>query len=104
MTMVRSMVMKTISAGKFKAQCLALMDDVKATGEPVVITKRGEPVAKLVPIDQKKKSILGFMEGEARIVGDIESPAYPTESWDIVSGTEPVIPPPPSETPEKKNR
>ncbi|ABF41638.1 Prevent-host-death protein [Candidatus Koribacter versatilis Ellin345] len=86
--------MKTISAGKFKAQCLALMDDVNETGEPVLITKRGKPVAKLIPIDSKKKgSLLGFMEGEFEIIGDIESPAYPTESWDIVSGTEPVIPP-----------
>lgn len=84
--------MRTISAGKFKAQCLALMDDVNETGEAVVITKRGKPVAKLIPIDRKKKSILGFMEGEFKIVGDIESPAYPTESWDIVSGTDPVIP------------
>jgi prevent-host-death family protein len=86
--------MKTISAGKFKAQCLALMDDVKETGEPVLITKRGEPVAKLVPIDRKKGSILGFMEGEFEITGDIMSPAYPTESWDIVSGTKPIFPPP----------
>ncbi|HEY3927629.1 MAG TPA: type II toxin-antitoxin system Phd/YefM family antitoxin [Candidatus Koribacter sp.] len=95
--------MKTISAGKFKAQCLALMDDVNATGEPVLITKRGKPVAKLIPIDQKKpKSILGFMEGEAKIVGDIESPAYPTEDWDIVSGTDPVFPP--EESKGKKTR
>jgi len=93
--------MKTISAGKFKAQCLALMDDVNETGEPVLITKRGKPVAKLIPIDRKPKSVLGFMDGEFKIVGDIESPAYPTESWDIVSGTEPVFP---SESPDKAKR
>jgi prevent-host-death family protein len=42
------MVMKTISAAAFTARCLPLMDDVKETREPVVIPKRGKPVAKLV--------------------------------------------------------
>ena len=42
--------MKTIAAGKFKARCLTLMDDVQATRQPILITKRGKPVAKLVPV------------------------------------------------------
>ena len=76
--------MKTVSAGKFKAKCLALMDDVKATGEAIVITKRGEPVAKLVPIDRQPKDIFGFMRGKLKVVGDIESPVLPIENWEIL--------------------
>ena len=45
-----------ISAGKFKATCLKLMDRVASTGEPVIITKRGKPLAKLVPIREDKRT------------------------------------------------
>ena len=43
--------MKTMAAGEFKARCLQVMDEVRSTRTPVVITKRGKPVAKLVPAD-----------------------------------------------------
>ncbi|MGA7685009.1 MAG: type II toxin-antitoxin system Phd/YefM family antitoxin [Terriglobales bacterium] len=66
--------MKKIAAGEFKARCLTLMDDVQATRQPILITKRGRPVAKLVPADDPKDNFLGRLEGEFRIVGDIESP------------------------------
>jgi prevent-host-death family protein len=55
-----------ISAGKFKATCLKLMDRVAATGEPIVITKRGKPLAKLVAIREDKthpRSGVGSMKG-----------------------------------------
>ena len=45
-----TMVMQLISASQFKAQCLALLDDVALTGEEIVVTKRGRPVARLVAI------------------------------------------------------
>lgn len=48
--------MKTIAAGKFKAVCLQTLDDVAATKRPVVITKRGKPVAKLVPIAESRQT------------------------------------------------
>lgn len=76
--------MRTVSAGKFKAQCLALMDDVKSTGEPIVITKRGEPVAKLVPMERKQDDIFGFLKGKLEVVGDIVSPVIPAEEWDVM--------------------
>ena len=77
--------MKTISAGEFKARCLSLMDDVRSTREPVVITKRGKPVAKLVPADSgKKDEFIGRLEGVFRIVGDIESPVVPPEAWEVL--------------------
>jgi prevent-host-death family protein len=53
--------MKQMPAGGFKARCLSVMDDVNATGEPVLITKRGMPVAKIVPVSSKKRDLFGFM-------------------------------------------
>jgi prevent-host-death family protein len=76
--------MKTIAAAEFKARCLTLMDDVHQTREPVVITKRGKPVAKLVPFGNDEREFLGRLEGIIQIVGDIESPVEPPEAWDAL--------------------
>jgi prevent-host-death family protein len=74
--------MKTMPAGKFKVHCLAVMDEVQSKREAVIITKRGKPVAKLVPVDKKEKDdIFGFFAGKGRIVGDIVSPAISPEEW-----------------------
>jgi prevent-host-death family protein len=72
--------MKKIAAGEFKARCLSLMEDVHSTREPLVITKRGKPVAKLVPADDDKNDFIGRLEGVFRVVGDIESPIDGWES------------------------
>ena len=73
--------MQTIAAGEFKAKCLAVMDEVQAKREPITITKRGKPVAKLVPVEEEQKdSIFGFMKGKVKILGDIESP-IPASEW-----------------------
>jgi len=71
--------MKKIAAGEFKARCLTLMEDVRSTREPLVITKRGKPVAKLVPADDDKDDFIGRLEGVFRVVGDIESAI---EGWE----------------------
>jgi len=76
--------MKTIPAGQFKARCLKVMDEVQSTREPVLITKKGRPVAKLVPADGKPGDIFGCMKGEVEIVGDIVSPAVPLEDWEVL--------------------
>jgi prevent-host-death family protein len=76
--------MKTMPAGQFKAHCLKVMDDVHSTREPVVITKRGRPVAKLVPADRQPKDVFGCMRGEVEIVGDIVSAAVPLEDWEVL--------------------
>jgi len=73
--------MKQMPAGIFKARCLTVMKEVQATGEPVIVTKRGAPVVKVVPVESEKKDIFGFMTGKVKIVGDIESP-IPVE-WEI---------------------
>lgn len=74
--------MKHVAAGEFKAQCLAIMDYVFETGEPVLITKRGKPVAKLVPAEKPIDDIFGYMAGKAKIVGDIVGPITPLEDWE----------------------
>ena len=73
--------MKTMAAGSFKARCLAVMDEVQAKRETIVITKRGKPVVKLIPADAEKDDIYGFLKGKAKIVGDIVSPALTREEW-----------------------
>jgi prevent-host-death family protein len=73
---------KEMPAGEFKAQCLAVMDKVQQTGEPVLITKHGKPVAKLVPAPSAPDDIFGYMTGKVRIVGDIVGPVTPLEDWE----------------------
>jgi prevent-host-death family protein len=76
--------MKRMRASVFKAKCLAVMGDVQATGEPVIVTKRGKPVVKVIPAEPEKDDILGFMAGEFEIVGDIESPVVPPSHWKVL--------------------
>ena len=64
----------TIKASEFKAKCLTLMDDVARTGERVVVTKNGKPIADLVPHRAKKRSPFGLLKRELKIMGDIMSP------------------------------
>jgi prevent-host-death family protein len=66
--------MRTISATEFKSKCLTLMDEVAKSGDPIVITKRGRPVAQLGPVVPKRKTLYGAMEGRIRILGDIMEP------------------------------
>ena len=74
--------MKSMRAGEFKARCLKVMDQVRATREPVIITKRGRAVAKLVPVDRRGDDIFGCLKGVVEIVGDIESPLVAPEDWE----------------------
>jgi prevent-host-death family protein len=64
---------RSIGAGEFKAKCLELMDDVAETGEPLIITKRGRPVAKLVPA-ASPQSLIGLAKDWIEITGDIVAP------------------------------
>jgi prevent-host-death family protein len=73
--------MKTISASEFRARCSAVVDEVHSTRAPVLITKRGKPVAQLVPAGKPGKFI-GRLKGVFKIVGDIESPVDPPEAWE----------------------
>jgi prevent-host-death family protein len=76
--------MKQIRASLFKARCLKIMEEVKSTGEPVIITKRGAPVVKVVSAAATSQDLFGFMAGEFTIVGDVESPAVPLKNWEVL--------------------
>ena len=78
--------MRTIPAGEFKAKCLSIMDEVHTGGKPVLITKRGKPIVRLVPLEAEAKveprPIFGAMRGMAVIVGDIVSSEHSDEEWE----------------------
>ena len=69
--------MKKIAAAKFKEQCLALLDEVGPDG--IVITKRGKPVAKLIPFESDSASLIGSLKDKLEIKGEILSTGL---SWD----------------------
>ena len=70
----------SVPAGRFKAQCLKLMDEVRDHHREIVITKRGKPVAKLVPFEDKRPDIFGYAKGSLVILGDIVGPTG--DIWD----------------------
>ena len=68
-----------VAAAEFKAKCLRLIDEVAKRRNPLVITKRGKPLVKLVPISDEPIDIFGRMAGKIKIVGDIISPVDENE-------------------------
>jgi prevent-host-death family protein len=76
---------KEVSVSKFKAICLELLREVQETGESILITKHGKPVAEVHPPRAKRlRSPVGVMKGRGEILGDIVSPAAPAEIWDAL--------------------
>lgn len=73
--------MKTMAAGAFKTQCLAVMDEVHTRREAVVITKRGHAIAKLVPVESSEDSIYHFLRGKGTVTGNIISPVLAMKEW-----------------------
>jgi prevent-host-death family protein len=74
--------MQEIAISKFKATCLAVLEDVRKTGTPVRITRFGRPVAEVVPPRlAKKASWLGCMKDSLEITGDIVGPVGAFEGW-----------------------
>lgn len=78
--------MKEMPAGEFKAKCLRVMDRVQKTGEPVLITKRGKPVAKLVPAPSQPDDIFDYMKGKVKIPDDLDivGPIIPLDEWEML--------------------
>ena len=75
--------METINASDFKARCLAILDRVQATGERVIILKRGQPVAELLPASQTHAEYPQLeLKGTVIEAGDIVEPAVPEEHWE----------------------
>lgn len=74
-------ILKVIAAGAFKAQCLAIMDEVRARKIKVIITKNGKPVAQLVPVEEEQDGLFGFYAGKLVVSGDTESSSVPAGHW-----------------------
>jgi prevent-host-death family protein len=80
------MTKETISISEFKATCLAVLERVRRTRNPVVVTKYGEPVAEVVPTtpEPQGRDWLGAMRGRGRVVGDIIAPASDPDEWEVL--------------------
>ena len=78
------MSVKSVGAAEFKAKCLHLIDQMGDDGEPIIITKRGKPVALLTPVPEKldRPSIIGAMKGSVLQYDDPFLPAVEAEEWD----------------------
>ena len=75
--------MTTLAAAKFKARCLALIDSVAQTHEPIIVTKHGKPMVKIIPYDAVKDLSEKSLRGAATFIGDIVSPI--DETWEVDS-------------------
>jgi prevent-host-death family protein len=79
--------MRSINASEFKAKCLAILDEVEETGEPVTILKRGRPVARLLPsVPTEGTYPQQALLGSVQILGDILEPVLPEEDWEVLAG------------------
>ena len=78
--------MEEIAISKFKATCLEVLERVRRTRKPILVTRFGQPVAEVTPpgISESKGRRLGSMVGTVRIKGDIVSPASDPEDWDVL--------------------
>ena len=78
--------MEEIAVSKFKATCLAVLKQVNRTGEPVLVTRFGKPVAEIVPPSPaaQPRRVLGQMRGTGRILGDIVSPVVDEDDWEVL--------------------
>jgi prevent-host-death family protein len=80
MTMVKKRE-RSVPAGEFKAKCLRLLDEVAATGQALIVTKHGKPVARIVPAhDQPVEEIRKSLRRSVLFEGDVLSPI--DEKWD----------------------
>ena len=79
------MVMKEVAISEFKAKCLALLDEVEKTRQPLRVTRHGKPVAEVVPPTPiHNASWIGSMKDTMQILGDIVSPASDPEDWEVL--------------------
>lgn len=78
--------MDTVSISKFKATCLARLDRVKRTRQPLLITRRGEPIAEVRPPSalRTSKGWLGSLQSTGHITGDLIAPAAGGHEWEAL--------------------
>lgn len=77
--------MESMPISEFKATCLAVLERIRRTGRPLLITRRGEPIAEVIPPTPATAgtSWLGAMRGTARITGNIIDPTGSVDEWEI---------------------
>ena len=77
-----------MAISEFKATCLAVLERIRSTGRPLLITKRGKPIAEVIPptLAISGAGWLGAMRGTARITGDIVAPVGDPEDWESIGG------------------
>jgi len=77
---------ETISISKFKATCLGLLDNVKKTGKSILVTRKGEPIALVLPPPPppKPERWLGCMRNALKISGDVISPIIDEKEWEVL--------------------
>jgi prevent-host-death family protein len=80
--------MESIAISEFKATCLAVLERVRRSGQPVLVTRRGEPVAEIVPPSPRAGSVpwLGSARGSGHIIGDLVAPAAEEGEWEVLGG------------------
>jgi prevent-host-death family protein len=76
-----------MAIGKFKAKCLGVMAEMNATGQPVLVTKRGKPFARVLPPeeqtrDEKPEDIFGCLRHMGTVTGDVVSSLFTDEEWE----------------------
>lgn len=77
--------MKEVAISEFKAKCLAILAEVQKTKQPILVTRRGHPVAEIGPPPlEDDRSWIGSMKGRMEILGDIVSPAADPDDWEVL--------------------
>ena len=78
--------MESVNISTFKATCLALMEKVRRTGQPLLVHKRGKPIAQILPPPEPEKSSwLGKYKNVGKVTGDVVSPASESDDWEVLS-------------------
>ncbi len=79
---------EVMAISKFKATCLAVLKRVRRTGRPILITRRGEPIAEVIPPRPpvRESGWLGSMATHATVTGDIVDPLVPAAEWEALEG------------------
>ena len=78
--------MKEVDISEFRAKCLAILEEVRKTGQPIRVTRHGKPLAEVVPFSPvpNRANWIGSMKGKMEIIGDIVSPANDEDEWEVL--------------------
>lgn len=82
----KEIALNEVSISEFKAKCLALLEQVRKTKQPLRVTRHGKPVAEIVPATDKvdRKEWIRSMQGSGKTLGDIIAPAVDEDDWEVL--------------------